>query len=134
MNNQFEEKTDILGEQEITKVVHTFYDRVGEDEKLGPIFNDVVKIDWDSHLPLMVKFWRTIMFGDGGYQGNPLLAHMKWAGAVKMNANQFQHWLGLFHKTIDDLFAGPNTEVMKMRSANMATMLPRRIQEFQNLT
>ena len=133
MNNSIRGKIDIIGEVEITKVVHTFYDRVGVDEKLGPIFNEVVKIDWESHLPLMVKFWRTIMFGDGGYQGNPLMAHMKWAGAVKMNDKQFQHWLGLFLQTIDDLYAGPNAEMMKMRSANMATMLPRRIKEFQNL-
>jgi len=127
-------KKDILGEHEVTQVVHTFYDRIQVDSKLGPIFNDVVKIDWGSHLPVMVQFWRAIMFGDGGYQGNPLMAHMKWASDVRMNEEKFQHWLDVFHKTIDDLFAGSNADLMKMRSANMATMLPRRIKEFQNLS
>ncbi len=134
MENQVNDKQDILGEEEITNVVHTFYDRVAVDEKLGPIFNDVVKIDWSTHLPVMVQFWRTIVFGDGGYQGNPLMAHMKWASDVRMDENKFQHWLALFHQTIDDLYAGPYAEMMKLRSANMATMLPRRIKEFQDLS
>jgi hemoglobin len=134
MNNQSDVKTDILGEEEIVKIVHAFYERVELDEKLGPIFNEVVKINWASHLPVMVKFWRTIMFGDGDYRGNPLMAHMKWAKDVKMNENKFQHWLALFHSTIDDLYSGPNAEMMKMRSANMASVLPKRIQEFQNLS
>ena len=75
-----------------------------------------------------------IMFGDGGYRGNPLMAHIKWATEVDMNEQKFQHWLALFHKTIDDLFEGPNAGLMKMRSASMAKMLPRRIKEFQNLS
>ncbi|PQJ29300.1 hypothetical protein BSZ32_12905 [Rubritalea profundi] len=134
MQNQDDNKKDILGEEEVTQVIHTFYERVQVDEKLGPIFNDVVKIDWPSHLPVMVQFWRTIMFGDGGYQRNPLMAHMKWTSEVRMDEQKFQHWLDLFHSTIDELFSGPNADLMKMRSANMATMLPRRIKEFQNLS
>lgn len=134
MVNEMNLKNDIRGEEDLTNVVHTFYDRVQRDKKLGPIFNDVVKIDWASHLPVMVSFWRTIMFGDGGYQGNPLMAHMKWTSEVKMNTQQFLHWLDLFHRTIDDLYDGPNTDLLKMRSSNMATMLPRRIKEYQNLS
>lgn len=40
--------TQITKEQIKTLVIH-FYQKVQHDEILGPIFNDVAKVDWDHH-------------------------------------------------------------------------------------
>ena len=38
-------------------MVNTFYDKIKEDELLGPIFNERIQDRWASHLETMYKFW-----------------------------------------------------------------------------
>jgi truncated hemoglobin YjbI len=38
---------------EITRLVDAFDDRGREDGLLGPIFNDVARVEWAAHLPRM---------------------------------------------------------------------------------
>ncbi len=99
-------KPDLAGRPEIEILVNTFYDRVRADEVLGHIFDKVAQTNWSTHLPKMYAFWETVLFRSGGFTGNPLAAHAKLVPLTDMGRDKFDHWLLLFHSTVDDLFAG----------------------------
>lgn len=120
-------KTDLLGRAEIEQLVNEFYQRVRKDELLGFIFEDVAKTDWTSHLPKMYAFWETVIFGTGGFRGNPLAAHAKLTPMTNMGREQFDRWLLLFHGTVDDLFSGENATHIKHAAADMANVIHSRI-------
>jgi hemoglobin len=118
---------ELAGRPEIEKLVNTFYDRVRGDELLGFIFEDVARTDWAVHLPKMVAFWETVVFGTGGFSGNPLAAHAKLVPLTAMGRAQFDRWLEVFKATVDSLFAGENAEHIKRCAADMANVIHAKI-------
>jgi hypothetical protein len=44
---------DIENRKDIEQLINAFYDKVREDELIGFIFNDVAKVNWQKHLPVM---------------------------------------------------------------------------------
>lgn len=122
MNN-----TDILGRDEIVQLVDRFYAKVGEDETLGFIFNDIAKVDWLSHLPKMYAFWQTVLFRDGGFRGDPIGKHARLVPLTMMGRQQFDQWLKLFKETVDELFDGENATQIKACAADMANVIHSKI-------
>lgn len=114
---------DLIDRAGIELLVNTFYDTVQDDEKLGFIFTEVAKINWDLHLPKMYDFWETVLFRSGGYKGNPIAAHAKLIPQTEMGRPQFDHWLSLFEKTVDRLFEGENAEHIKSCATDMANVI-----------
>ncbi|MGI9242640.1 MAG: group III truncated hemoglobin, partial [Verrucomicrobiales bacterium] len=51
---------DLRDRNDIVQLVDRFYEKIRSDEKLGPIFNELVDVDWDTHLPKMYDFWDTV--------------------------------------------------------------------------
>ncbi len=51
---------DLCTEQEIARMVHSFYEAVRQDELIGPTFNARVG-DWDHHLAKLVDSWSSII-------------------------------------------------------------------------
>jgi|UniRef100_UPI00378324F2 hemoglobin len=123
----FEIKPDIQGRAEIETLVNTFYDRVRGDELLGFIFEKIAQTNWQTHLPKMYAFWETVIFRSGGYTGNPLAAHAKLVPLTNMGREQFDRWLMLFRRTVDDLFAGEHAEHIKSCAEDMANVIHARI-------
>lgn len=122
-------KTDILGRAEIETLVNTFYGRVRSDDLLGFIFDDVAKTNWEAHLPKMYAFWETVLFGTGGFSGNPLAAHAKLVPLTPMGREQFGRWLNLFCATVDELFVGEKAEHIKRGAEDMAHVIYSRINQ-----
>jgi len=120
--------TDILGRPEIVRLVDRFYEKVRADDMLGPIFTDIAKVDWDTHLPKLYAFWQTVLFGDGGFRGNPMGAHFKLAMQTSMDWSRFERWLKLFHETVDELFLGENATHIKRVADDMAKTIHTRLQ------
>ena len=116
-------RTDITSRADIERVVDAFYDLVQADDRLGPIFNDVAKVDWDAHLPKMYDFWEAVLFGAAGFKGNPLAAHRVLARRTPLTADAFDRWLALFHSTVDRLFAGPVADEAKLRASRVAGVM-----------
>jgi hemoglobin len=48
---------DLDTPEEITEMVRRFYADVAQDDLLGPMFNDVARVDWSEHLPKLTDFW-----------------------------------------------------------------------------
>ena len=120
---------DITGRPEIEILVNAFYDRVRTDELLGFIFESVARTNWETHLPKMYAFWETVLFGTGGFSGNPLAAHAKLVPQTAMGRDQFDRWLLLFRATVDELFAGEKAEHIKNCADDMAHVIYSRINQ-----
>ena len=119
--------TDILGRDEIVRLVDRFYEKVRDDEMLGPIFDQVAKVDWPAHLPKMYDFWQTVLFRDGGFRGDPIGKHARLVPLTNMGREQFDRWLALFGATVDELFTGENAGHIKRCAADMANVIHAKI-------
>lgn len=118
---------DITSRADIVQMVDAFYDRVRADPLLGPIFDDVAKVDWAVHLPKMYDFWETVLFGAAAFKGNPLAVHRALARVTPLTAREFDHWVSLFDLTVSELFSGPVAEEAKRRAARIAVVMQHHI-------
>ncbi|OIQ30471.1 MAG: globin [Bacteroidetes bacterium MedPE-SWsnd-G2] len=118
------ELKDIESREDVSELVHTFYEQVRNDAVLGPFFNETIK-DWESHLEKLVSFWDSSLFLKSKYFGNPLEAHVNLDKAVNhtITEKHFGLWLNLWFKTIDDLFVGEHANMAKNRARKMSTFL-----------
>ncbi len=119
--------TDILGREEIVRLVDRFYEKVVQDKTLGFIFTDIAKVDWEMHLPKMYAFWQTVLFRDGGFRGDPIGKHARLVPLTNMGREQFDRWLELFEETVDELFQGENATHIKACAADMANVIHSKI-------
>ena len=109
-------KNDIQNEKDIKLLVDTFYDKVNQSLILSPIFNEFARVHWETHLPTMYRFWNGILFGEGGYKGNPFEKHIP----LPIDVNHFENWLALFKETVDEIFEGNKAEEAKQRASIIA--------------
>jgi hemoglobin len=118
---------DITGRPDIVVLVDRFYEKVRVDTLIGPIFNDIAQVDWAVHLPKLYAFWQTVLFGDGGFRGNPLGIHFKLMEKTPMDWPRFERWLALFNETVDELYAGDRAGHIKRAAEDMAHVIHSRL-------
>lgn len=116
-------KHDIENREDVMLLVNTFYNKVKHDETIGHFFNQVVKVNWEMHLPLMYDFWENIIFHKGGYTGNPMLIHKQLNEKSAMQKMHFDRWLQFFNETVNELFEGELAEQTKQRALSIATVM-----------
>jgi len=116
-------KKDIDNRADIIVLVDTFYENVAINPHIGPIFTDVAKVDWTHHLPKMYDFWESILFGKAIYKGNPMLSHFALNKQTPLQQEQFEIWKNLFFQNVDDLFTGPNAELIKQKAQSIADLM-----------
>lgn len=109
--------SDIVTDEDVKTLVHSFYDRVQKDERLGYIFNDFAEVDWDHHLPRMVDFWSNLLFQTGRYKGRPFRQHLP----LPIQKEDFVRWLSLFEATVDEHFKGEKANYAKEMAAKIAS-------------
>ena len=124
MNNNL---PDITSEADVKHLVDTFYDKVNGDAMLAPIFNEHAHVNWEKHLPIMYRFWSSILLGTGTYDGQPFPKH----AFLPVNQAHFAQWLQLFYETITENFRGPVAEEAKLRGANIARIFSHKIRLIQ---
>jgi hemoglobin len=116
-------KKDIENREDIELLVNSFYDKIKTNAILGHIFNDVAKVDWETHLPKMYSFWASLLLGEHSFSGNPMMKHVELSKMTAMTEKQFSEWLSLFDQTVDELFEGERAEEAKTRAANIARLM-----------
>jgi hemoglobin len=107
-------KPDLQTTDDVRAVVHAFYRDMEADPVLGRYF---AGLDWGAHLPKMVTFWSSVVFGTGEYRGRPFDPHARMPDLTRAH---FAHWVGRFHRTVDARFSGEHAERMKARAAQIA--------------
>jgi hemoglobin len=118
---------DIADVDDVGEMVRTFYAKVADDDLLGPMFNDVAKVDWPDHLSKLTAFWSRAVFGTSGYSGNPYQAHERINEKSPFTMDHFRRWLDLFEATVDAGWKGPNAGKVKTISNNVALVHSRQL-------
>lgn len=124
-------KNDIRDRQDIQLLIDSFYAKVRGDEVIGYIFNEVVKVDWEHHLPIMYDFWEGVLFQQGGYSGNPMGVHKRLNQQTPLTKEHFDRWKQLFLETVGEHFEGEKAELARQRAVSIATMMRVKILENQ---
>ncbi|MDQ3046731.1 MAG: group III truncated hemoglobin [Bacteroidota bacterium] len=109
---------DIELYDDIVLLVNSFYSKVQVDDLIGPIFNSRIGNNWTIHLEKMYKFWQTVLLEEHTYSGRPFPPHKD----LPIHKEHFDRWLEIFHSTLNENFAGKNTEEAKSRAGLMAQL------------
>jgi hemoglobin len=116
-------KRDIMGKEDIKRLVNAFYDRVRNDELIAHFFIEVIQVHWDTHLPVMYAFWENVLFHRGTYTGNPMEKHLRIHALSTMEPKHFERWLKLFFATVDELYEGERASLIKVRAKSIADVM-----------
>lgn len=101
---------------DIELLVNEFYAKVRKDASIGPIFDDVAKVNWEEHLPKITNFWCDLILGENNYHGRPFPPHIP----LNLKLEHFEKWLGLFIETVNEHFNGLKAEEIKNRALGIA--------------
>jgi hemoglobin len=124
-----EERHDIESRADIEALVELFYRRAMADPVLGPIFNDVAKLDLPAHMPVMCDFWDNILFDARRYPGGMMMKHMLLHQQTSLRPHHFQRWLDYWVETVDDLFEGERATIAKVHASRVAVMMAGRFDQ-----
>lgn len=116
-------KKEIANTTDVRWLVDRFYDKIKEDKLVGFIFNDVMKVNWQKHLPVMYAFWENTLFYTGGYDGNAMKKHLGINRVTPLQKKHFNRWLQLFTETVDEYFEGEKAALAKQRANSIATII-----------
>lgn len=120
---------EIEGREDIRLLVESFYEKVKKDELIGHIFNNADNFSWHTHIPIMIKFWETIILGIGSYLGNPMQTHIELNKRTPLLPAHFERWKKLFFETLDEHFTGEHADMAKKRAESIAHLIEYKIQQ-----
>ncbi len=112
--------TDLATPEHVAELVRRFYGDVAQDSLLGHLFNDVAKVDWSEHIPILTAFWCRALFSMPGYSGNPFRQHALIHKQSNFTVEHFERWLELFHETVELGWVGPNADKVRALARNVA--------------
>ena len=116
--------TKITNRDDVSLLVHTFYDKIRQHELLGPIFNGHISEEqWPAHLSKLTDFWESNLFGVRTFRGSPSKAHVNVDKNLNhtISQNHFAQWLQLWFETINELFEGELADRAKEMARLMST-------------
>lgn len=114
---------DITTREDIQFLVDNFYKKVIVDDVIGHFFTIVIYFDWSVHIPIMVSFWETVLFGKAAYKGNPMVKHIELNQLSKLEGNHFERWLDLWRETVKENFTGERADEAIAKSKTIASLM-----------
>jgi hemoglobin len=109
-----------ITEENLQKLVETFYGKVREDPLIGPVFNGAIE-DWPAHLEKLQAFWSSVMLTTGRYKGRPMPAHVRHAEAI--SPASFERWLAIWRETTEELLDAKAAAAMQEKAERIAESL-----------
>ena len=126
---------DIQSREDIEIMINSFYNKVKKDDTIGFIFNDIAKVNWEQHLPVIYDFWETLLLDATSYSKNAMEVHYTLNRKVPLKEIHFQRWLQLFSATVDELYSGKIATMAKTKAKSIASLMQFKIkQENDGLT
>lgn len=116
-------KKDIENREDIKLLVDEFYKKVIQDPEIGPFFTDAIQLSWDRHIPILYSFWETVLFGKGGYKGNPVIKHLELNRKIELKKEHFHQWKKMFFETLDEHFDGATANDAKKKVEMMESLI-----------
>lgn len=120
-------KKDITTSDDVKLLVDAFYNKVGLNPLIGPIFNGILHENWGPHLAKMYGFWETILFDVHKYSGSPFPPHRD----LPLEQLHFDTWLQLFSETVKENFEGIKADEAIWRATKMGEMFLHKIKYFR---
>jgi hemoglobin len=114
---------DIESRDDIETVLNAFYKKAVYDEMIGHFFTDVVQLDVEKHIPVIADFWEAILFDTRSYRKNVMEVHQHIHLISSIRKEHLDHWVKLFHQTVDERFRGSRALLMKQRAQSIATLM-----------
>ena len=97
-------------------LVERFYEKVKQDDIVGDIFNNSLFFKWDTHIPIMIDFWETVLLDGTSYRGNTMRVHIELNKIHPLKPEHFERWKALFFETLDKHFTGEKVSEAKKKS------------------
>jgi hemoglobin len=113
------EKRAIANRSDIELLVNSFYEKVKKDDLIGFIFNEVAKVDWSHHLPIMYRFWESLLLDTNSYGRNAMDPHFRLNKLVPLEPAYFDRWLALFEATVAEHFSGDKAALAVTRARSI---------------
>jgi hemoglobin len=118
---------DIQTESDIEILINKFYEKVIVDPVIGFIFTDIVELSWDKHIPVMNKFWNSILLGKNSYDGNPMIKHIELNEKISLTNEHFDRWLKLWKETVNENFSGVHASLAISRATSISSIMQTKI-------
>ena len=113
---------EIKNREDVSTLVHSFYDKIRSDELLGPIFNHHIPTnEWPIHLEKLTDFWEGNLFGIAKFKGRPGQKHIMvdHEQGHTISVQHFEQWLALWFRAVDELYCGELAEKAKQGALNI---------------
>ena len=120
---------DIVSRADVELLVKEFYKKVRSNETLDYIFDNVIRINWEQHIPILIDFWETILLDANKYARNTMDVHLAINRKVKLEPVHFATWLSLFTSTVDEYFDGAKALLAKKRAHAIAQVMEIKMQQ-----
>ncbi len=114
---------DIESRNHIEQLMRAFYAKAIPDPVIGHYFTQVINMDLEKHLPVIIDFWETVLFGIAKYKSNAIAVHQHLHEKSAFEEKHFEQWVTLFQSTVDELFEGEKAELAKQRALSIATVM-----------
>lgn len=115
--------TDIENREDIEVLMKAFYAKAIPDHMIGHYFTQVTHMNLEQHLPVIIDFWETVLFGVARYKSNAIAVHQHLHMKSAFTDQHFERWVHLFQSTVDELFSGDKAELAKQRALSIATVM-----------
>jgi hemoglobin len=123
------DKKDIENRDDLLLLMQEFYKKLLSDNSISYLFTDVAKINLDHHFPVLVDFWDSILFQSDTYHKNAMQPHLALHQKSPLQKYHFETWLRYFKETVDELFSGDNSFIIKERATSIATVMQIKIRQ-----
>ena len=114
---------DITQRKDIELLVAEFYKKVLVDDKIAPVFTGKVKIDWDSHLPIICDFWENLLWGGDKYQANSMQKHLDFNKHIPFTHLHLERWILHWNTTLTENFKGKNATQISERAGHIGRLI-----------
>lgn len=114
---------EIENRGDLQVLMEAFYRKALTDDLIGYFFTEIAPLNMETHIPLIVDFWETVVFGLAKYKGNVMAVHQQIHDKSAFKKEHFDRWVLLFQQTVDELYTGNNAELVKQRAASVATVM-----------
>ena len=125
-------KKEIENRDDIRLLVESFYSKVIDDNIIGDIFRETLFFNWDTHIPVMIDFWETMLLNASKYKGNTMRVHIELNKKHPLTPAHFNQWKKLFFETLDEHFIGPKVSEAKKRVELMEVLMQTKIAQSNN--
>lgn len=112
-------KKDISNRADIEQLIRAFYQKLQADDLIGFIFNDIIKLDLETHIPVICDFWESVLLQHPLYTGNVMHKHIDLDKKVKLLPEHFDRWEALFLKEIKQSHEGEVCDELIKRVTQM---------------